>query len=192
MRLGRRAGEWELELPAESIQKLPLADLVRRFQESFPWVAFESFDVYDAQGVASWAPAAGAGLDAWLADRPEGAHGFEASLALALAWRSEAGDQGESWLPASACLLFDRESTLVTFTVWPNLFTDQVPLYEPTDHGYTARPARWDGAAESNRRRLETSLRQWEISSGGAIVSSTSELVDLVARHGFPPSAAPL
>jgi hypothetical protein len=191
MRFARRAGEWDLELPPKRAAELPVAQIAHEFAETFPWAAFHTFDGHHADGVRSWRVTAGDTPAAWLAEQPADAYGFEAALALALAWRSETGEIGESWLPGSGRLQFDRESTIITLTIWPNLFTNEVPLYVSTEHGHDAHLARWDAAAHSNRARLGDSLRRWEARSGGAIISVESELVDGIDHHGFSASATP-
>lgn len=189
MAFARRAGEWELELAPEGDANLKMAELVRQFEEAFPWASHDILNSFHADGTRSWNSSFGISAPQWLEQQAAEAYGFESKISLRLAWRSEEGKEGESWFKGSGRLQFDRQSMLSTLTIWPNLFTNEVPIYEHGEDGYGARLINWEHVAEFNRRRLESSLRNWETRSGARIISWESELIEGIGRYGIPEGA---
>jgi hypothetical protein len=184
MSFGRRAGEWELDLgPTDA----PLSALVTAFSAAFPWAAFRTFESEYVDRSVPW-PGEDA-LEAWLRATADDGAGFHATLDLSLCWEDE--DVREVVLPDSGKLWFERETEGLTLTVWPNLFTDRLPLYErETTHRFASHAVHWPRAAERNRARLAESLRAWEATSGGELVAWSSELVEGVQRYGFEADAS--
>ena len=178
MRFKRRAGEWDIDL-GEDVTALAL-DYVSQFLEAFAWASFRELDAYEGR---VWTRAEGP-LIQWLDDPLDG---FRAKLDLALYWEHDG--LHESVLPDSGELFFERDPGTLTLTIWPNLFTDRVPIYTRGDGGFSSEYVHWPQAASRNRERLETSLRTWERLVGHEIVSWDTELAEgALGRHGFSPA----
>jgi hypothetical protein len=185
MSFGRRAGEWELDLgPTQA----PLSELVAQFTRAFGWVSVRTFEAEYHDRSLPWP---GEHLPLWLSATADDAAGFHATLDLSLFW--EDGEVHETVLPDSGKLWFERDTEGLTLTLWPNLFTDRLPLYtREGTHSFSSRAVEWPRAAQRNRERLAASLRAWETASGGEIVAWGSELVAGVERYGFAASATPV
>jgi hypothetical protein len=161
MAFRRRAGEWDLEPGRPDA----VSDLLRAFVESFPWARVDTSEI--------------------------GASGFEASASLLLEWRDPADCTGRSWVPGSARVQFDSADGILTLTIWPNLFTDRVPIYARDDDRFISRLVPFAPASTHNRACLAGSLKELGARTGGTIVGWDSELVDGVGRHGFEDDARP-
>jgi hypothetical protein len=178
MSFGRRAGEWDFE-PVGEARGAPSEQVLAVFLECFPWASLHeppTNEIPDPPEVGG----------------PDHDAGFEASLTLRLYWFDPTGKLGESDLPDAGGLVYDRTGGLVFFTVWPNLFTDTVPLYERrTPDLLKANEVSWQPAAQRNRQRLTTSLACWTKTMPGQILSAESELVEGVRIDGFSDTATP-
>ncbi|MEJ3745005.1 hypothetical protein WEI85_17125 [Actinomycetes bacterium KLBMP 9797] len=161
MRLRRRAGEWDVLTSPSGVRTGDAA--LAAFAMAFPWA--------EVAAVA------------------RNGEGVEADLDLRLSWQTSDGTVGSSRLPAAGRFVFDPEARLSTFTVWPNLFSDEVYLYEPTGHGFDRKPAPFATAAALNREALHKALIAWESLTGGVLQEPDSELVDGIERTGFSPDA---
>jgi hypothetical protein len=91
-------------------------------------------------------------------------------------------------------ITLDETSVCATFTLWPNLFTDWVYVYQrdPSNpyvlprHEVPCLPA-----ARDNRDQLAASLRRWETLAQAPIVEWAPESLDRVERYGIPDDASP-
>jgi hypothetical protein len=175
MRFRRRAGEWELQ-PHSGSAQAPSTELVTGFLRCFPWTSLQSLTVHTPAGE--------------LADRDlTDDVGFEAELTMELCVLDADGRLGRSSVPGAGQLQFDREPAVMTFTIWPNLFTDTIRLRDADDDSRSSF-AEWAEAAHRNRRQLAGSLRCWTAEPGGSIISADSELIDGVDTDGVKDSAA--
>jgi hypothetical protein len=183
MRFRRRAGEWELQPHAESAQA-PSTELVTGFLKCFPWTSLQSLKVHTPAGERDVSPQSVVS-DQDLTDD----FGFEAELTMELHVLDADGRLGRSSVPGAGQLQFDREPAIMTFTVWPNLFTDTIRLRDADDDSRSSF-ADWAEAAHRNRGQLAGSLRCWTAELGGSIISADSELIDGVDTEGVKDSAA--
>lgn len=173
-RLRRRAGEWDLAAePRGGVRTgdLPPGDVhtgdaaLAAFLMAFPWAV--------------------------VASQERRGEGVEAVLDLDLAWQDAGGTLGSSRIPGAAQFLFDPAELTATLTIWPNLFTDDIHLYEARGREFDRRLVGFDRAAAVNRSRLRQALLDWESLAGGTIVDADAELVDGVEPHGFADGARP-
>lgn len=194
IQIGRRTGEWQLKLDERVTAQAPLLEIVEPFLAAFPYARFSKIEYYPGEDADEQEWSAADGTPALELFGASG-YGFDAKLDLSLFWG--AGDElGEAVIPDGAELFFTREVPSVTFTIWPNLFTDTVrlPTREPSDLAtpqYTSALVVWSTAAARNRERLEASLRAWERRSGGEIELWGTDRVEQVTRYGIPASAQP-
>jgi hypothetical protein len=201
----RRAGEWDLVLPAVQPHgqiRFPLSavvQLVEHFQAAFEWVIIRTVTVaLNAQKqTLTWTEEMGR-LQTWLAPYFEQSgldcRGLEATLDLALYWVAPDGTRGQSLLPQAGRLLIEPSPTrLHTLTIWPNLFTSEIYVYErETPDRFNRSLVPFTLAAGTNRELLKTSLKKWEALTGGKISSWESELVTGIKRYGFRSDATPI
>lgn len=179
MSFGRRAGEWDLKLSDEA-RGASSERVLAVFFECFPWAS-----PHDSPTNYIPRPPERGGS--------EGDPGFEVSLTLRLFWLGPDGELGESHLPDAGELIYDRVAGFVFFSIWPNLFTDVVPIYERRSaDAFNSREMPWAPAAQRNRQRLAASLACWGKAMPGQILSPESELVDGVTNNGFRDTATPL
>jgi hypothetical protein len=171
----RHAGEWDFELTGEARQA-PSQRVLAVFFECFPWAS-----VYESPTNAIPGPSS---------SMPEDDAGFETSLTLRLFWLGADGQLGESELPDAGKLIYDRVDGMVFLTIWPNLFTDTVPIYERHSADvFGHRDVPWAPAAQRNRQQLASSLACWATSMPGEVLSAESDLVDGVHNDGFSDAA---
>ena len=197
MPLGRRAGEWDVRVPDRPpVSVARVADYLQHFRSAFSWAYFGRIAVGLAAREIRWTGADGRSIEDLLSDlesRSEECTGMEVDLDLLLSWIDGSDRSAESVLQGAAALLFDHEAPLLSLTIRPNLFTNEVYLYSERGNGVFDRTlAPFEPAASLNRRRLAHSLTVFAASVGGEIETWESELVLGVERHGFDEDARPV
>jgi len=197
MRLGRRAGEWDvrvLDRPPVSVARV--ADYLLHFRSAFSWAYVARIVLGAAARELRWAAAGGRSLEDFLSEletQSEECTGMEVDLDLLLSWVDENDRIAASVFPGAGALLFDHEAPLLSLTIRPNLFTNDVYLYSERSSGVFDRTlVPFGPAASSNRRRLAHSLTVFAASLGGDIETWESELVLGVERYGFTDGAEPV
>ena len=197
MSFGRRAGEWDLSLP-EGGNEVSGADQVRlvlvSFSEAFSFASVDRVHLKGQDGAVTDWVGTDSSLPAWVETNQEVLRrsiGFEADLSIEIDWVDGATSE-QAVLPDGGYLLFDRQASMATVTLWPNVFTDIVRLYDKAPGGFASRLVPFLPAAARNRSRLRHSLRRWENLTGGTISEWDSELVEGVERYGFADDASPL
>lgn len=197
-RFNRRAGEWDLDVARVMHGgKLSwLSDALALFLKAFPWASIEQVVLYVGETRLSWNRGENRDVSlAWMASRGdalEDSDGFEARMDLCLSWTDPWGESGSSKIPDAARLVFDRASSMYTFTIWPNFFTDRINLYERNSSDTFQRlSSPFQDTAQANRFALAVSLKEWEALTGGSISSYESELVDGIEKYGFAEHALP-
>jgi hypothetical protein len=193
----RAAGEWDIALPGSG-QPEPasrwLGPVLEHFTSAFPWCAFHAVDLHRDGERLAWDREQGAWTTWWRQRMAEPApcNGVEATLVPSLAW-VEDGRSGSARFPGAARLLVDAVGRSATFTLWINLHTDRIFVYErQLADGFDRREVPFLPAARVNRDALASSLRRWEDLAGATIESWSSELVDGIVHYGFADQAVAL
>ncbi|MCA1693166.1 MAG: hypothetical protein LC733_13605 [Actinobacteria bacterium] len=165
------------------------------FAEAFPFASVDRVQLKAQDGaVTNWV-GDDSSLPAWFQTNQQlfdGAIGFEADVSIEIDW-VDGANSGQAVFPQGGYLLFERQASVATLTLWPNLFTDVVRLYDKAPGGnLISRLVPFAPASAQNRSRLRRSLRRWETLTEGTISEWDSELVEGVQRYGFADDATPL
>lgn len=204
---GNRAGEWELQLDTLSVpegyvfQMSWVMEILRQFRDAFPWVTFHTITVGVADQEAKVWRAADGNLNTWLdavSTGGSGCTGVEASLDITVDWLAPDDSVQQTMLPLAGELTFSLTNDVqgvitATLTIWPNLFTDEIYIYEGENwQVFKSRLIPFHAAARNNRARLAASLRDWEQQGRGQIINWTADSVETgVQKYGFSEDAQP-
>jgi hypothetical protein len=198
-------GDWEIEFPALRSERdffFPTAwevALLHQFSTAFPWATFHTIEIgLEEQNNVTWSQQDGPFDEvlAQLSRVPGNCGGSVATLDLMLDWVAPDGTAGQAIFPEAARLtlsLSHPHPVTGWLTIWPNVFTDEIYIYENgSDSSITRRPIPFAPAARTNRIRLATSLHEWERLSNGRIILWESERVETgIERYGFAEDAQP-
>lgn len=204
---GNRAGEWELQLDTLSVpegyvfQMSWVMEILRQFRDAFPWVTFHTITVGVADQEAKVWRAADGNFNTWLdavSTGGSGCTGVEASLDITVDWLAPDDSVQQTMLPLAGELTFSLTNDVqgvitATLTIWPNLFTDEIYIYEGENwQVFKSRLIPFHAAARNNRARLAASLRDWEQQGRGQIINWTADSVETgVQKYGFSEDAQP-
>jgi hypothetical protein len=203
-----RVGEWDIRWDSwafatkqpETVWLADLPQFIAQFRSAFAWLYPTKLQIWslDHQETLDWTPVVGA-LDDWSAHLPQDALtlGCELELDGLLHWVGPDQTVACSVFPGVSrfMITLDETSVWATFTLWPNLFTDWVYVYQrDPSNPYGVLPRHevpFLPAARDNRDQLAASLRRWEALAQAPIVEWWTESLDGVERYGIPGDARP-
>jgi hypothetical protein len=184
-------GEWEIMIPQRFRKKDYIIQL-KNFADSFTWAPFQTLSIaYKTGNIYSWKNDGKSSWQKWIdthQKETEEFNGLETFLNLELNWEHSTSGTGIALFMNTARLTFDifEDKTFITLTIYINLFTDVIYLYDVDNQSrQIVHITYFKNAAEKNRLLLKKSLADFIPKTGGKVVAIDSDILYGVEIDGF-------